>query len=163
MSRYRGSMHFTRPRDLLIAGVLGLAAGYGLFEAAYGALPPLPTLAGITLLLLAIVEVVLAVGIRGRIRHGRVVHDGVGVARAVVLAKASSMLGSVMLGGWLGVLVYLAPRLDRLAAARGDLPSVLVGIGCAAALIAAALWLEHCCRDPYSEQQQRSQRGERSP
>lgn len=155
-------MHFTRPRDLLLAGVLGLAAGYILFELAYGALPRLPVLAGISLLVLAAIECVLAFGIRKRINEGRVVLYGVGIARAVVLAKASSVLGAVMLGAWLGIAGYLAPRVDRLAAAQHDLPSALVGAGCAAALIVAALWLEHCCRDPHADEREREQRGERS-
>lgn len=156
-------MHFTRSRDLLLAGVLGLAAGYILFQLAYGALPRLPVLAGISLLVLGVVEALLGVAIRGRIRDGRVALYGVGIARSVVLAKASSVLGSVMLGVWLGIAAYLGPRVDRLAAAQHDLPSALVGIGCAAALIAAALWLEHCCRDPHADERERSEKGERSP
>lgn len=155
-------MHFTRPRDLAIAGVLGLAAGYILFELAYGQLPRLPLLAGISLLVLAAIEFVLAFGVRKRIRQGRVALYGVGIARAVVLAKASSVLGSVMLGAWLGITLYLLPRVDRLAAAQHDLPSALVGAGCAAVLIAGALWLEHCCRDPHGGESDRTQRGERS-
>lgn len=155
-------MHFTRLRDLLLAGVLGLVVAYLLFQSAYGALPRLPALAGISLVVLGLVEGLLAFAIRKRIRAHRVALAGVGIARAVVLAKASSVLGSVMFGAWLGILVYLGPRLHRLAAAQHDLPSALVGIACSAALIGAALWLEHCCRDPNADERERSEKGERS-
>lgn len=155
-------MHFTRSRDLLLAGLLGLAFGYLLFQAAYGALPRLPLLAGISLLVLAVVETLLGFAIRSRIREGRVALSGVGIARAAVFAKASSVLGSVMAGVWIGIAVYLGPRVDRLSAAQHDLPSALVGIICSALLIAAALWLEHCCRDPHADERERYEKGERS-
>src|SRR5689334_2151666 len=35
VSRYGWSMHFTRPRDLVVAGLLGLVLGYLLFVVAY--------------------------------------------------------------------------------------------------------------------------------
>jgi len=155
-------MQFTRPRDLLVAGVVGLAAGYILFEQAYDSLPPLPVLAGISLLVLGIAESLLGVAIRKRIREARVALGGVGIARALVLAKASSILAALMSGVWVGILGYLAPRAGRVAAAQEDLPSVLVGIGCAVGLLAAALWLEYCCRDPHADERLRDQKGERS-
>ena len=42
----------------------------------------------------------------------------------------------------------MLPLRSQLASAASD--SVTAGIGaiCAAALVAAALWLEHCCRTP---------------
>ncbi|PXY34260.1 hypothetical protein BAY59_01535 [Prauserella coralliicola] len=150
-------MHFTRPRELLVAGVIGLGLVYFLFEAAYESMPSLPTLAGATLLVLAVGELVLAFVVRNRIRSGRVV-TGIGIARAVALAKASSLLGALMLGAWLAGVAYLAPRSDELTAASDDLPAAIVGAGCAAALIAAALWLEHCCRAPESRDHDRDRR-----
>lgn len=144
-------MHFTRPRDLVVSGLLGLVAGYLLFQVAYGSLPRLPTFAGVTLLVLALVELVLAFGVRKRIRDGRVL-AAIAVARAVALAKASSMLGALMFGGWLGALGYLAPQAGRLTAAADDLPSAVIGVVCSAALVGVALWLEHCCRTPYDAQ-----------
>ncbi|GAB3507946.1 DUF3180 domain-containing protein [Amycolatopsis cihanbeyliensis] len=140
-------MHFTRPRELAIAGVIGLGAAYLLFELVYSTLPRLPTLAGTTLLILAVIELVLAFSVRGRIRAGRVL-GALMIARAVALAKASSLLGSLMAGAWVGVLGYLLPRADRITAAENDLPGAVIGVCCAVALTAAALWLEHCCRTP---------------
>lgn len=154
-------MHFTRSKDLLLVGVVGLFAGFVLFQFAYASLPGLPTLAGISLVVLGIAEFLLGLGIRKRIREGRVALSGVGIARAVILAKASSILGALMLGVWLGVLGYLAPRAERLTAAQHDLPSTFVGVGCSVALLGGALWLEHCCRDPHADERQRSENGER--
>ncbi|KHF44307.1 membrane protein [Saccharomonospora viridis] len=141
------TMHFTRARDLLVAGLVGFGLTFPLFRFAFGELPSLPTLAGVTLLVLACVELALAFVIRSRIRSHQVV-TGLWIARAVALAKASSLLGSLMAGAWLGALSYLAPRSSEIVAASEDLPAAIVGVCCAAALIGAALWLEHCCRTP---------------
>ncbi len=69
-------------------------------------------------------------------------------ARMLALAKASAVVGAVMAGVWAGLLVYVVPRLDFLAAAGGDTPTGAVGVVAAVALTAAALWLEYCCRTP---------------
>lgn len=140
-------MHPTRPRELLVAGVIGLGLSYLLFQAAYDSMPPLPTLAGTTLLVLAAAEVPLAFVVRSRIRRRQVV-TGIWIARAVALAKASSLLGALMLGVWLAGVLYLAPRSSAITAASEDLPAAIVGVCSAVVLAAAALWLEYCCRAP---------------
>lgn len=147
-------MRFTRARDLLVAGLVSLAVGYLLCQLSYADLPSLPTLAGLPLLLLAVVEGAVGVLLRDKIRQtfeGKPVEgrplQPLTVARAVALAKASSLLGAIMLGVWLGVLGYLMQNL-HLRAAGDDLPSSIVGAGCSVALLAAGLWLEHCCRTP---------------
>ncbi|GHF74630.1 cobalamin synthase [Amycolatopsis bartoniae] len=147
-------MHFTRPRELVTAGLVGLVLAYLVFRFAYGSLPPLPRYAGVTLLVLAVVEAVLAFSVRARIRSGRLT-GAIGVARAVALAKASSLLGALMLGAWLGALAALLPRADEVAAAANDVRSAIIGAVCAVVLIAAALWLEHCCRTPETRDQDR--------
>lgn len=161
--RYRGRMRFTRARDLATAGVFTAVVVYLAIRLLYGELPPLPTFAGVTLLVLAVVEAALGASLRGRIRRmvegkldgGRPLQP-LTAARAVALAKASSLLGAIMLGAWLGVLGYLLPRRGELAAAADDVPSAIIGAVCAAALIAAALWLEYCCRAPHDQDDQRS-------
>lgn len=147
-------MHFTRPGDLVVAGLIGLAFAFFAFEFAYGALPQLPRLAGLTLAGLAVIEVALAIAIRSRIRDGRLT-DAIGVVRAVVLAKASSVVGALMLGAWLGVLVALVPRMTEVSAAAEDVRSAIVGTASSAVLVAAALWLEQCCRTPDKGDQDR--------
>jgi hypothetical protein len=148
-------MHFTRPRDLAVAGLLGLGLGYLLFQTAYGSLPQLPLLAGVTFAVLAVLEAVLAFSVRSRIKNGRVV-SAIGVARSVALAKASSLAGAFMAGAWLAALAYVLPRRDELVAAVLDTRAAVVGVVSAAALVAAALWLEHCCRTPQDHDRERT-------
>jgi hypothetical protein len=140
-------MHFTRPRELVTAGLVGLVLAYLGFRFAYGSLPRLPTFAGATLIVLAAIEVVLAMSIRARIRGGRLI-GAIAVARAVALAKASSLLGALMLGVWLGAIVALLPRVNQLSAAASDVRSATIGAIGAAVLVAGALWLEQSCRTP---------------
>jgi hypothetical protein len=148
-------VRFTRARDLFTVGIVVLVVVYLGVRVLYGKLPPMPTFAGVTLLVLAIVEGALGTSLRGRIRRraegkpddGRPLQP-LTVARAVALAKASSLLGAIMLGVWLGFLGYVLPRRGEIAAAADDLPSTIVGAICSAALIGAALWLEYACRTP---------------
>lgn len=142
-------VRFTRPTDLLTAGLVAGVVTHLLFRTAYGDIPPLPRFAGITLLFVAAVEAPLGATLRNRIRTGTVAPgQALVIARAVALAKASSLVGAVMLGAWAGVLTYVLPLLDELEAAGRDVVTAAVGVGCAAVLIAAGLWLEHCCRNP---------------
>lgn len=143
-------MHFTRATDLLLAALVGLGVGYLIFELASEQVPKLPVLAGGLLAVLAGIEAALAVWVRRRISTGRLT-QAIVVSRCVVLAKASSMLGALMLGGWLGTLIYLIPKPG--ATADAEASSGVVGAVCAALLIAAALWLEHSCRTPDQEDQ----------
>ncbi|GAA4551403.1 DUF3180 domain-containing protein [Amycolatopsis samaneae] len=140
-------MHFTRPRDLVVAGLLGLVLGYLLFLVSYGSLPQLPALAGVTFAVLAVIEAVLAFVVRARVRAGRL-RSAIGVARSVALAKASSLAGAFMAGAWLAAFAYVFPRRDELVAAVADTPATVIGVGSSVLLVAAALWLEHCCRTP---------------
>jgi uncharacterized protein DUF3180 len=159
-------VRFTRGRDLATAGVVAVVVVYLAMRLVYGNLPPLPTFAGVTLLVLAIIEATLGTSLRGRIKRrdeGRPA-DGkplqpLTVARAVALAKASSVLGAIMLGAWLGVGAYLLPRRDELSAAANDLPSAIVGAVCSVALIGGALWLEYCCRTPRDRTDERTDAG----
>jgi hypothetical protein len=134
----------------VIGGLLGGIVLYLILQQAYGSLPPLPTLAGVTLVVIAIIDMVLGFSLRSRIRGdnpGKALQP-LTAARAVALAKASSMLGAIMLGAWIGVLFYVVPKRSEVVAAANDTTSSVVGAICSAALIAAGLWLEHCLRTP---------------
>jgi drug/metabolite transporter (DMT)-like permease len=143
-------MTFTKPRQLVAAALVGAVVIYLGARAGYGGLPPLPPLAGATLLLIAAVDVVLATTMRPRIkrRPGSEPVDSLTAARAVALAKASSMAGAIMGGVWIGLLAYLLPIRSTVLAAQSDSTSAVVGLFSAAALIAAGIWLEHCLRNP---------------
>jgi len=133
------------PLYLVVALVAFLAT-----RLSYGVLPPLPLFAGITLLALAAVETALGYSLKARIeqRPGTEPIQPLTAARAVALAKASAVGGAVMAGVWTGLLGYLLPRLSLLAAAADDTPGAVLGLVCAIVLVAAALWLQHCCKAP---------------
>lgn len=143
-------MRFTKPRDLLAAGLVAGLLAHLLIRLAYDTLPPLPTFAGFTLLVIAAGNLWLGFSLRARIlrRPGARPLQPLTAARAVALAKASSLLGAIMLGAWAGVLIYVLPARGQFEAADHDVLSGVVGMVCAALLIAAALWLEHCCKTP---------------
>ena len=143
-------MRFTKPRDLLAVGLIAGLLVHLLLRLSYDSLPELPTFAGFTLLVIAAVDVVLAFSLRARIRRkpGAEPVQPLTAARAVALAKASSLLGAIMAGAWSGVLVYVIPAQGEFDAARHDLVSAIVGLVCAAVLITAGKWLEHCCKTP---------------
>jgi uncharacterized membrane protein len=137
--------------------VVGVLA-YLVTRLSYASMPPLPLLAGITLLVLAALEAILGYYLKARIERkpGTEPVEPLVAARAVALAKASAVAGTVVAGAWAGILGYLLPQRDQLAAAVDDTPSAVVGLISAAALVAAALWLQHCCRTPLdSDDEQR--------
>jgi hypothetical protein len=143
-------MTFTRARDLIAAGVVAAVVVNVLLRLSYGDVPTLPQPAGTTLLAFAIAEVVLGSTLRARIRQqpGSRPIQALTAAKAVLLAKASSLAGAITLGAWVGVLLYVFPLRSQLASAASDTITAVIGALCAAALVAAALWLEYCCRTP---------------
>lgn len=141
-------MRPTRIRDLLVALALAGLATYLLLRLVYDDLPTLPRLAGVSLGLLALGEAAFGYSLRTRIRENPLTVQPLTAVRAVALAKASSLLGALMAGGWLGVLGYVLPQRGEFDAAGSDTVSAILGLLCAVALAAAGLWLEHCCRTP---------------
>jgi hypothetical protein len=143
----------TRRRDLAAAAAVAAIAGYLAIHLLYRYFPPITLWTGLSLLAVAAGETWWAATVRGHISDGRI---GVGagrlhplaVARTVAIAKASAWVGAVMLGWWLAVLAYLLPRRAELRVAAADTPGALVAAASAFALVAAALWLQHCCKSP---------------
>lgn len=142
----------TRIRDLVaVAAVSGLAL-WIIAHYHYGLFPSLPWPAGLTLYLLAAIEVVVAFIVRSKVAGGKVgpteqhLHP-INIARSVALAKASALLGAIALGGWTGLFIYLRSR-SELDVAVADQPAAIVGAVGGLVLVAAALWLEYCCRAP---------------
>ncbi len=146
-------MGLTRKRDLAAATVLAAVVGFLAIHGLYRYFPPITWWTGLSLLAVAAAETWWAASVRARIRDGRV---GVGagrlhplaVARSVAVAKASAWAGALMLGWWLAVLAYLLPRRAELQVAAADTPGAIVAAVSALALVAAALWLQHCCKSP---------------
>jgi hypothetical protein len=140
----------TRPRELVIAGGLALVVSYLLMRFYYldsisTAFPRTPV---ITVTIAALVEAELGRGVRARLagRPGAKAIMPIAVARFAALARASSLVGALVLGAWVGVLAYTAPRGNQPTVARADTITAALGIGSGALLLAAALWLELGCR-----------------
>ncbi|WP_433533672.1 DUF3180 domain-containing protein [Micromonospora sp. CA-263727] len=114
----------------------------------YSQLPPLPWLPVVTLGGLAVLEAYAAINTRGRIdrRPGRDPVNPLMVARFVVLAKASALVGAIFTGFYAGLTGWLFVLTTR--AAGEDRPAAIAGVLASIALVAAALWLERSCRVP---------------
>lgn len=140
----------TRIRDLIAYAAAVTLISWLAMRQWYGDLPRLRWFVPLSLVLLAIAEVLAANQLRDRIRHrpGALPVQPLVAARMLALAKASAVVGAVMVGIWAGLLVYVVPRLGQLNAAGNDTVVGAIGVVAAVALTAAALWLEYCCRTP---------------
>ena len=144
-------MTATRPTTLL-ALVVGFAVlAHLLATAAYGSLPTLSLLAALSVGVLAVVEACMAKVVRDRLLRkrtgGRPLHP-MQIARAAVLAKASSTGGAILLGTYGGLLAWTLPRRDELLRVERDAAVAGVSAAASLALVLAALLLERCCRTP---------------
>lgn len=143
-------MTATRVRDLVAIAVVTGALSWVAVRRWYGVIPELNWFVPISLAVLAVVELIAGRELRARIRRrrGAAPVNPLVAARLLALAKASSLVGAGMTGVWAGLMIYVVPRLDFLAAAYGDTVTSSVGVVSSAGLAASALWLEHCCRTP---------------
>ena len=150
----------TRIRDLIAYAAAVTLISWLAMRQWYGDLPGLRWFVPVSLVLLAIAEVLAANQLRDRIRHrpGALPVQPLVAARMLALAKASAVVGAVMVGIWAGLLVYVVPRLGQLAAAGNDTAIAAFGVVAAVALTAAALWLEYSCRAPTPPDGNRSTR-----
>ncbi len=146
----------TRARSLLLTGVLATAVTWALLTVIYDKLPPLTWTGVPALLLAAAVEAWTGRDLRARItgQPGSKPAPPLFVARMVVLAKASSQVGALLAGVSVGFIGYLSGKLDA-ATPRSDLVTASISFGSCLILIAAALFLEYCCRVPKNPDQDR--------
>ena len=143
----------TRTRDLAAATAILAIVGYVLVVGLYRWFPPVTIWTGMSLLAVAAAEFGWGFHVRSKIAEGEIgdargwLHP-LSVARSVTVAKASAWVGAAVLGWWGGVLAYVLPRRSGLRVAAQDSPGVVVAAVSALALVAAALWLQHCCKSP---------------
>lgn len=143
----------TRVLDLVANVLIAAIVAWIATRVAYDSFPPISIFAGASLYPVAAIEAVLAFVIRARVNDHQI-GDGrhqlhpITAARAVALAKASAQVGSIAAGIWLGFLCWVLPQRGTLRAAAADSPGAIVGMLAGFALVAAALWLEYCCRAP---------------
>ena len=152
-------MNRTRSTSVLGLGVLGLVIGFlaELATASMGApvfIPPLTL--PITLLAVAIIVLAFAIPIRRAVR-GRTVRriDPFQATRIVVLAKACSLSGALLVGAGIGVLAYLLTR-DVLPGGNAILLTALATVG-AVILLAAGLLAELFCTLPPGDDDERTE------
>ena len=139
----------TRARTLLLIGVLAAVVTWALLKAVYASLPPL-TWTGVPALLIAAgAEAWLGRDLRARIQGKRGARPAppLFVARIVALAKASSQTAALLAGICAGFMVYLSGMASE-PTPRGDLVDASLSFGACLVLLAAALFLEYCCRVP---------------
>lgn len=142
-------MRPTRLRDLLLAAVAAGVMSWLLVRTFYGSLPPLPYTFAVTTFLVAMTELFLAPSITARLagRPRTKPIMPIAVARIAALAKASSLLGALSTGAWLGTLLDLTNRWE-LRQARADAVIAAVSAAVSVLLTVAALRLERACRLP---------------
>jgi hypothetical protein len=139
----------TRARTLLLIVVLAGAVTWAVLTAVYASLPPL-TWTGVPALLIAAgVEAWAGLDLRARIqgRRGARPAPPLFVARIVALAKASSQAAALLAGICAGFMIYLS-SMTNASTPRADLIDASLSFGACLVLMAAALFLEYCCRVP---------------
>lgn len=130
---------------LTVAGVLGVAAGFGLDSVltAGGRATFTPALTlPILLVLLGALVVLLAVPIRRAARSGSPI-DPFRAVRVAMLAKASSIVGAAVAGVAIGLAAFLLTR--PVSPSIGSLSAVIATIVCGGLLVGAALVAEQLC------------------
>lgn len=145
----------TRPALLLGLALAPGALAYGAVDLwqTRGTPPGVPVLAPFVLLLLAGVAFATALSLRTRFRAQRERRadarpvDPLTAARAVVFAKASSLVAALIAGIYGGYGVWLWVHLDN-DVRREQLARCAFSVGAAVLLILAALFLEKVCRVP---------------
>jgi hypothetical protein len=147
-------MNATRPRILVLIGVLAAAVTWALLIVVYASLPPLTWTLVPALLIAAGAEAYTGRDLRARIQ-GRIAARPVAplfVARMVALAKASSQTAALLAGVSAGFMLYLSGMLDA-PTPRSDLVDASLSFAASLVLLAAALYLEYCCRVPRDPRQ----------
>jgi Protein of unknown function (DUF3180) len=149
-------MNPTRPRTLVIIAVVCAAVTWAVLGPVYNSLPPLPWTFVPALLIAAAAEAWAGRDLRARIhgRKGTRPAPPLFVARMVVLAKASSEAAAFIAGVAAGFVFYLAGSLGDPVPGH-DMITAGVTLGASVVLLAAALYLEYCCRVPKAPGEQR--------
>ncbi len=146
----------TRPATLLSAGLIGLVAGYGLawlVDRLGNGLPRVSWVAIVLLLFLAVLLLAGARRVRAWVNGDRPQEpgDALTMGRFVALAKAASVFGALMAGGYLGL---AAVGLDRVATdyGRDHVLWALGGALGAVSVLVSALVLERALQLPSDDE-----------
>jgi hypothetical protein len=136
----------TSLRLLVTLAVVSAVAGWVLadvVEELAGRGVPVPWTAPATLAILAVALAFWALGMRRRIREGRV--DPFVAARTAALAMAASRTGAIATGVYTGFLIWFAGQWAVEASRDRGTASAAAAVA-GLLVVAAALWLERICR-----------------
>ncbi|MBN9155573.1 MAG: DUF3180 domain-containing protein [Microbacterium sp.] len=132
---------------LIVAGVLGVGAGFLLDQLLTAAgRPTFTPMVSLPILLIAVgvVDIALAIPIYRTSRgHSTAPVNPFRAVRIAMLAKASSIVGAAVGGMGLGLLVFLLTR--PTTPSVGSVSAVVATAVCGAVLVAAGLVAEHLC------------------
>lgn len=142
----------TRTNITALVGVAGFfaAAALILVRRFYGSWQTISPLWSLPLWAVAAMCAFLTVMVRRRRKEGRVGLDRSQInpmmmANFMVIAKASAWSGAIIGGWFLGLAVWVLPRMNTLTAAQADLPGVIAGTLGGVALAVAGVILERSC------------------
>ena len=133
----------------MLIAVLAAVVTWAVLTAAYSSLPPLSWTGVPALLIAAGAEAWTGRDLRARIagRPGARPAPPLFVARMVALAKASALTAALLAGICAGFIIYLS-GMTSAPTPRSDLVNASLSFGACLVLLAAALFLEYCCRVP---------------
>jgi hypothetical protein len=143
-------MRQTRPATLVVTLLAAAAVSWLGIDNFYGIMPRLPWLPPLTMLVLGLGEAYAAWHTKAWVdrRTGATPVAPLVIARYVVLAKASALVGALFCGIYCGLTGWLLLQRETLLAADRDLPPAVVGVIGSATLVVGALLLERACRVP---------------
>lgn len=148
-------MHRIAVSTLALIALVGAVASYVLTGSFLGSLPPIGW-GWLTLVIVAVIDLLLALRIRSAISDGGIGQDRsqmhpLTIARCAALGQASAVLGAAAGGLGAGLVVYFVPLLGELAVAGQELPSSIAVLVSGVLLVGAGLFLESACSTPPSE------------
>lgn len=138
----------------LVALVVAVAA-YVLTGTFLGSMPPIG-FGWVTLIVVAAIDILLALRIRGAITDNSVGQDRsqmhpLTIARSAALGQASAVLGAAATGLGVGLSLFFLLRLGELAVADQEFPASLAVLVSGGVLVGAGLFLEASCQTPPDE------------
>ncbi|MCW2595434.1 MAG: hypothetical protein JWR06_1259 [Jatrophihabitans sp.] len=153
----RPGMRRTRLSDLAVPLlVIGITV-YVLLRFSYNSMPPLQILVPIPLAALGAAELVAARRVGAAVRHDPDAKPmaALVIARCVALGKASSLVGSGVVGGALALLARVLPDVRTVHVAANDARVAALLLAAALLLVVAGLLLERAGIDPGRDRDER--------
>lgn len=134
-------------REIVALGVVAGAISWLVLRFSYDSLPPIPSNATISLVIVAVAGLFTYNNLRNRL-HGVAGAKPVPpllLARFAALAKALSWAGALSIGGWLGLLVRVSGHLD-VDAFRRDAVTGAIALVPSIAVMVSGLLIERLCK-----------------